>query len=179
LKKHLFHFFQTKDLGLLKYFLGIEVAQSSCGVVVSQRNYVLDILEETGMSDCKPADSPMDPNVKLLPGQGEPLTDPSRYRRLVGKLNYLTITHLDISFVVSVVSQFLHSPCNNHWDTTTHILRYVKGTSGQGLLYENKGHSQVIGYSDADWAGSPIDRHSTSGYCVLVGGNLVSWKSKK
>ncbi|RVW88793.1 Retrovirus-related Pol polyprotein from transposon RE2 [Vitis vinifera] len=88
----------TKDLGKLKYFLGIEIAQSSSGVVLSQRKYALDILEETGMLDCKPVDTPMDPNVKLIPGQGEPLRDPGRYRRLVGKLNYLTITCPDISF---------------------------------------------------------------------------------
>ncbi|RVX22062.1 Retrovirus-related Pol polyprotein from transposon RE1 [Vitis vinifera] len=123
LKQHLFTHFQTKDLGKLKYFLGIEIAQSSSGVVLSQRKYALDILEETGMLDCKPVHTPMDPNVKLVPGQGELLGDPGRYRRLVG----------------------------------------------QGVLYENRGHTQVIGYTDADWAGSPTDRRSTSGYCVFIG----------
>ncbi|RVW13831.1 Retrovirus-related Pol polyprotein from transposon RE1 [Vitis vinifera] len=179
LKQHLFTHFQTKDLGKLKYFLGIEIAQSSSGVVLSQRKYALDILEETGMLDCKPVDTPMDPNVKLVPGQGEPLGDPGRYRRLVGKLNYLTITRLDISFPVSVVSQFLQSPCDSHWDAVIRILRYIKSTPGQGVLYENRGHTQVVGYTDADWAGSPTDRRSTSGYCVFIGGNLISWKSKK
>nr|CAN80547.1 hypothetical protein VITISV_010898 [Vitis vinifera] len=161
LKQHLFTHFQTKDLGKLKYFLGIEIAQSSSGVVLSQRKYALDILEETGMLDCKPVDTPMDPNVKLVPGQGEPLGDPGRYRRLVGKLNYLTITRPDISFPVSVVSQFLQSPCDSHWDVVIRILRYIKSTPGQGVLYENR------------------DRRSTSGYCVFIGGNLISWKSKK
>ncbi|RVW89814.1 Retrovirus-related Pol polyprotein from transposon RE2 [Vitis vinifera] len=170
---------QTKDLGKLKYFLGIEIAQSSSGVVLSQRKYALDILEETGMLDCKPVDTPMDPNVKLVPGQGEPLGDPGRYRRLVGKLNYLTITRPDISFPVSVVSQFLQSPCDSHWDAVIRILRYIKSTPSQGVLYENRGHTQVVGYTDADWAGSPTDRRSTSGYCVFIGGNLISWKSKK
>ncbi|RVW48502.1 Retrovirus-related Pol polyprotein from transposon TNT 1-94 [Vitis vinifera] len=179
LKQHLFTHFQTKDLGKLKYFLGIEIAQSSSGVVLSQRKYALDILEETGMLDCKPVDTPMDPNVKLVPGQGEPLGVPGRYRRLVGKLNYLTITRPDISFPVSVVSQFLQSPCDSHWDAVIRILRYIKSTPGQGVLYENRGHTQVVGYTDADWAGSPTDRRSTSGYCVFIGGNLISWKSKK
>ncbi|RVW60977.1 Retrovirus-related Pol polyprotein from transposon RE2 [Vitis vinifera] len=179
LKQHLFTHFQTKDLGKLKYFLGIEIAQSSSGVVLSQRKYALDILEETGMLDCKPVDTPMDPNVKLVPGQGEPLGDPGRYRRLVGKLNYLTITRPDISFPVSVVSQFLQSPCDSHWDAVIRILRYIKSTLGQGVLYENRSHTQVVGYTDADWAGSPTDRRSTSGYCVFIGGNLISWKSKK
>ncbi|RVW56421.1 Retrovirus-related Pol polyprotein from transposon TNT 1-94 [Vitis vinifera] len=170
---------RPKTWGKLKYFLGIEIAQSSSGVVLSQRKYALDILEETGMLDCKPVDTPMDPNVKLVPGQGEPLGDPGRYRRLVGKLNYLTITRPDISFPVSVVSQFLQSPCDSHWDAVIRILRYIKSTPGQGVLYENRGHTQVVGYTDADWAGSPTDRRSTSGYCVFIGGNLISWKSKK
>ncbi|RVW53002.1 Retrovirus-related Pol polyprotein from transposon RE1 [Vitis vinifera] len=150
LKQHLFTHFQTKDLGKLKYFLGIEIAQSSFGVVLSQRKYALDILEETGMLDCKPVDTPMDPNVKLVPGQGEPLGDPGRYRRLVAM-----------------------------WDAVIRILRYIKSTPGKGVLYENRGHTQVVGYTDADWADSPTDRRSTSGYCVFIGGNLISWKSKK
>ena len=179
LKQHLFTHFQTKDLGKLKYFMGIEIAQSSSGLVISQRKYVLDILKETGMLDCKPVDPPMDPNVKLVPGQGKSLGDPGRYRRLVGKLNYLTITRPDISFSVSVISQFLQSPCDSHWDVVIRILRYIKSTPGQGVLYENRCHTQVIGYTNADWAGSPTDRRSTSGYCVFIGGNLISWKSKK
>ena len=90
LKQHLFSYFQTKDLGKLKYFLGIEVAQSNFGVVISQRKYTFDILTDTGMLDCKPVDTPMDPNVKLVLSQGELLRDLGRYRRLVGKLNYHT-----------------------------------------------------------------------------------------
>ncbi|RVX16620.1 Retrovirus-related Pol polyprotein from transposon RE2 [Vitis vinifera] len=158
---------------------GIEIAQSSSGVVLSQRKYALDILEETGMLGCKPVDTPMDPNVKLIPGQGEPLGDPGRYRRLVGKLNYLTITRPDISFPVNVVSQFLQSPCDSHWDAVIRILRYIKSTPGQGVLYENRGHTQVVGYTDANWVDSPTDRCSISGYCVFIGGNLISRKSKK
>ena len=179
LKQHLFTHFQTKDLSKLKYFLGIEVTQSSSGVVLSQRKYALDILEETDMLDCKPVDTPMDPNVKLVPGQGESLGDSGRYRRLVGKLNYLTITRPDISFLVSVVNQFLQSPCDNHWDVIIRILQYIKSTPGQGVLYKNRSHTQVIGNTDANWTGSPTDRRCTSRYYVFIGGNLISWKSKK
>ena len=162
----------------LKYFLRIEIDQSNSGVVMSQRKYVLDILEETGMLDCKPIDTPTDPNVKLVPGQGEPLRNPGGYRRLVGRLNYLTISRPDISFPMSVVSQFLQSPCDRHWDAVIHILHYIKGTPGQGVLYENRGHTQIIGYCDADWADSPVERRSTSRYCVFIGGNIISRKSK-
>ncbi|XP_050920079.1 secreted RxLR effector protein 161-like [Lathyrus oleraceus] len=121
----------------------------------------------------------MDPSVKLLSNQREPLSDLGRYRRLVGKLNYLTVTRPEISFAVRVVSQFSSSPCQEHMDAVIRILRYIKRAPGKGPMYENKGHTQIIGYSDADWAGSPIDRQSNSGYCVLVGGNLISWKSRK
>ena len=123
LKQHLFSNFQTKDLGKLKYFLGIVVAQSNSELVISQMKYTLDILTDTGMLDYKLVDTPMDPNVKLV----------RRYRRLVGKLNYLTITRPNIYFPVSVISQFLQSPRDSHWDAAFRILCYVKGTPGQGV----------------------------------------------
>jgi len=127
----------------------------------------------------KSVDTPMDLNTKLLPNQGKPISDPEQYRRLVGKLNYLTVTRPDISFVaVSVVSQFLNSPCEDHWNAVIRILKYIKKSPGKGLLYGSNNHTRVVCYSDADWAGSPY-RRSTSGYCVSIGGNLISWKSKK
>ena len=85
-------------------------------------------------------DTPMDPNVKLLPNQGEPLSDPEKYRRLVGKLNYLTIIRLDISFVVNVVSQFLNSPCEDHWNAVICILKYIKDSPGKDQLYGHNNH---------------------------------------
>ncbi|XP_031288153.1 secreted RxLR effector protein 161-like [Pistacia vera] len=131
------------------------------------------------MSYCRPIDSHMDPNLKLSLGQGEPLADLRRYQRLADKLNYLTVTRPGISFSISVVSQFLQSLCNSQWDVVVQILRYIKGAQGKGLLYENRGNSHIVGYSDVDWAGSPSSKPSTSGFCVLIGGNLMSWKSKK
>ena len=126
LKEHLFKHFQMKDMGNLRYFLGIEVAKSKDRISISQRKYALDILEEAHLTDCKPVESPMDPNVKLLPGHEELLADQGKYRRLVGRLNYLTITRLDISFVVSIVGQFLNAPCDAHWEAALRILKYIK-----------------------------------------------------
>ena len=101
------------------------------------------------------------------------------YQRLVGRLIYLTHTRPDITFGVSIVSQFMHSPGPTHFEAVFRILRYLKGTPGKGLMFKKKGHLQVEAYTDADWAGNVIDRRSTSGYCTFVGGNLVTWRSKK
>ena len=120
LKQHLFSHFQTKDLRKLKYFLGIEVAHSNFRVIISQRKYVFDILTDTGMLDCKPVDTPMDLNVKLVLGKGELLRELVRYRRLAGKLNYLTITQPDISFPVSVVVSFY-----NHLVIVSGMLQFI------------------------------------------------------
>ncbi|RDX82399.1 hypothetical protein CR513_36824, partial [Mucuna pruriens] len=158
--------FQTKDLGHLKYFLGIEVAQSKEGIVISQRKYAFDILQETSMSNCRLVDSPIDPNMKLMVKQGELYFDPKRYRRLVGKLIYLTITRPDMSFAVG-------APCIDHWAAVLRILRYIKKTPGEGLLYEDKGDTYISGYCDVDWVGSPI------GFCISIRGNVASLKSKK
>ncbi len=179
LKSFLHTKFNTKDLDQLKYFLGIEVSRSNKGIFLSQRKYVLDLLEETGKLGAKPCSSPMIPNVQLTKDDGDPLDDPEKYRRLVGKLNYLTVTRPDITFAVSVVSQFMSSPTDKHWETLEHILCYLKGAPGLGILYSNHGHSQIECFADADWTGSKIDRRSITGYCVFVGGNLISWKSKK
>ncbi|XP_061339329.1 secreted RxLR effector protein 161-like [Gastrolobium bilobum] len=119
-------------------------------------------------------DTFIDPSVKLLPNKEEPFSDFERYRRLDEKLNYLIVTQPDISFVVTVVSQFLNSPCEEHWNAIVRIIKYIKVSSGKGLEYEDKGYVKVVGYSDADWASCPTDRRYITRYYVFVEGNLVS-----
>ena len=97
----------------------------------------------------------------------------------MGKLNYLTLTRPDISFPVSIVSQFLNSPCDSHWNAVVQILKYIKRAPGKGLVFTHRGHTNIVMYSDADWARDAIDRRTTSGYCIFVGRNLISWKNKK
>lgn len=147
LKQHLFQHFQTNDLGHLE---GIKDLNQSLVLLSLRGSMLFDILEETSLIDCKSVDTPMDPNVKLLPKQGDPYPIPGRYRRLVEKLNYLTMTRLDISFQVNIVSQFLNSPCDSHWHAVVRILRYIKGSPGKGLVYTDRGHIDIIGYSNAD-----------------------------
>ncbi|KAL5768866.1 hypothetical protein ACOSQ2_015649 [Xanthoceras sorbifolium] len=114
LKSFLHTQFHTKDLGMLKYFLGVEVTRSKNGIFLSQRKYVLDLLTETGKLGARPCSAPMTPNMHLT-GEGEIIEDPEKYRRLVEKLNYLTVTRPDIAYSVSVVSQFMSSPTVYHW----------------------------------------------------------------
>ena len=122
--------FEIKDLGQLKYFLGIEVARSRHGIFISQRKYVLDLLKETRMLGSKACDTPIDSNQKLDDGSNEAETDKGRYQRLVGRLIYLSHTRPDIAFAVSVVSQFMHVPRVNHMEAVFRILRYFEVCSG-------------------------------------------------
>nr|AEJ72555.1 putative retroelement polyprotein [Malus domestica] len=165
LKGFLHKKFAIKDLGTLKYFLGIEVASSSKGLLLNQRKYILDLLQESKMLEAKPVATPIACKEKLGL-DGDLLTDVGLYQRLVGKLIYLTITRPDIMHAVSLV-------------TVRRILRYLKGTVGTGIVIRKIGNAHIVGYTDADWGGSKIDRRSTTGYCTFVGGNLVTWKSKK
>jgi hypothetical protein len=105
--------------------------------------------------------------------------DRGRYQRLVGKLIYLSHTRLDIAYTESVVSQFMHQPSKDHMEAVIRILRYLKSSPGKGLMFAKNNHLKVNGYTNADWAGNTTDRRSTSGYFMFVGGNLVTWRSKK
>ena len=179
LQKRLSLEFEMKDLGQLKYFLGIEVARSKLGISLSQRKYVLDLLAETGMLDCKPIDTPIEMNHKLAIYPDQVPTNKSRYQRLVGRLIYLSHTRPDLAYAVSVVSQFMHNPSEEHMDAVMRILKYLKSAPGRGLLFARDGEFEVTGYTDADWAGDKTDRRSTSGYFTFIGDSLITWRSKK
>ncbi|CAL2257550.1 unnamed protein product [Prunus armeniaca] len=133
---------------------GVEVTRSKHGLFLSQRKYVMDLLADTGMLDCKPVDTPIVENHKLGVYMDQVPTNKERYQRLVGRLIYLSLTCPDIAYAVSFASQFMHSPSEDHMATVMHILNYLKSAPGR-------------------------DRRSTSGYFTFVGGNLVTWRSKK
>ncbi|XP_019089093.1 PREDICTED: uncharacterized protein LOC109127935 [Camelina sativa] len=178
--------FQLRDLGTPKYFLGIEIARNDEGICLTQRKYVLDLLETTGFSDCKPSDVPMKPDQQMsltsfsrrkkkkVPPVKEGddeydvepahpsdstlalLTDTKQYRRLIGKLQYLTITRLDITFSVSKLAQYSSAPWKFHLQAAHKVLRYLK-----------------------DWGACPDSRRSVTGFAIFIGHSLVSWRSKK
>ncbi|PRQ29721.1 putative RNA-directed DNA polymerase [Rosa chinensis] len=180
LQRQLAFEFEMKDLGELKYFLGIEVARGREGIYLCQRKYILDLLTETSLLDCRPVDTPIEQNHCLAEYPDQVPTDRARYQRLVGRLIYLANTRPDVAYAVSMVSQFMHNPSESHMDAVMRILKYLKSAPGRGVLFSKHNNIlDVCGFTDADWAGNITDRRSTSGYFTFVGGNLVTWKSKK
>lgn len=131
------------------------------------------------MLPCKPVDTPIDQDHKLIECLSTSSTGKWRYQRLVEKLIYLSHTRPDIAYVVSVVSQFIHDPRKQHMDDADHILKYLMYAPSKSLLFSNNDHMKIEGYIDADWEGSANNRRPTSGYFTFVGDNHVTWRSKK
>ncbi|KAJ9536884.1 hypothetical protein OSB04_029617 [Centaurea solstitialis] len=171
--------FAMKDLGPLSYFLGISVTRHSGGLFLSQKKYAKEILERAGMSSSKPSPTPVDTKAKLSASSGNPYHDPTEYRRLAGALQYLTFTRPDISYAVQQVCLFMHDPRTQHMSALKRIIRYIQGTLDYGLHLYPSSTNRLISYTDADWGGCPDTRRSTSGYCVYLGDNLLSWSAKR
>lgn len=170
-KTLLSNLFFLKDLGSMKYFLGLEIARSSAGIFLSQQKYCLQILEDVGFQHAKPASTPMDPNVKLSKIDGVPLSleEAKQYRRFIGRLLYLQISRPDICFSVHKLSQFLQAPTTSHLHATHHLLRYLKGTPSQGILLKPVTHFQLKAFVDADWGSCLDTRRSVTGFCLFLG----------
>ncbi|CAL9017202.1 unnamed protein product [Prunus brigantina] len=168
--------FPVKDLGPLHYFLGLEVHRSSKGIFLSQTKYACDLLKKTDFIGASPCSTPL--GSYKLDNSGDILADATFYRSTVGALQYLTWTRPDLSYAVNLVCQHLHQPRSNHLGAVKRILRYLKGTLDMGVWF-TKGSLNLHAFTDADWAGCPIDRRSTSGWCIYLGHNLISWSAKK
>ncbi|GKV37573.1 hypothetical protein SLEP1_g45591 [Rubroshorea leprosula] len=168
LKQSLSQKFEMKDLGVLSYFLGLEVTSSDDGYLLSQVKYASDLVSKAELNDGKCVSTPLEPNVKLTPMDGSPLSDPTRYRQLVGSLVYLTTIRPDIAYAVHIVSQFMAAPRSTHYAAVLRIIRYVKGTLFHGLHFSANSSPVLCAYSDADWAGDPFGRRSTTGYCLFL-----------
>jgi hypothetical protein len=155
IKEHLKSVFDIKDLGEMKYFLGIEVCRSKEGLFLSQRKYILDLLNECDVGT-RTTSTPLEDAYKAMrkgENDNEPFEDVQQYRRMVGKLIYFTITRPDLCFAVNQVSQHMQAPKIWHWAMVDRILRYLKGSSEQGIWMGRNENTTLVGYCDADWAG--------------------------
>jgi hypothetical protein len=175
---HLHRDFAVKDLGPLSYFLGIQATRQPQALYLTQSKYVTVLLHRTHMDGAKPASTPCTTAGKLSRFDGDPLGDPAEYRHIVGALQYCTLTRPDMAYSVNQLCQFLHSPTTVHMVAAKRVLRYLKGTLNFGLCY-TRGSLRLNGYCDSDWAGSPDDRRSTTGYGMYLGSCLISWAAKK
>ncbi|CAL1369789.1 unnamed protein product [Linum trigynum] len=170
--------FKLKLLGPLKYFLGLEVIRDQNGLNVCRRKYCVDLLKDTGYLEAKGCKTPIDTKVKLS-SKGTLLKDGEVYRRLVGRLHYLTITRPDIVFAVQQLCQYQRNPCEEHMQAAYRVLRYLKSSPDQGIHFSNTAEEKIVGFSDSDWASCPDTRRSITGYCTFLGSSLLTWKTKK
>lgn len=179
IKAHLHSVFGIKDLGLLHYFLGIEVGYYDNGITLSQQKFTRELLKDCPFVLPRRASTPLPLNLKLTADSGTLFKDPELYRSYVGKLNYLTNTRPDLSYAVQVLSQFLQSPRIPHFEALLHTLQYVSTSPNNGILLCASDSLVLQAYSDSDWASCPMTRRSITGYALLLGGSPIAWKSKK
>lgn len=172
--------FSMSDLGLLSYYLGIEVHQRAERITLCQSAYAKKLLEKCGMKNCNSSQIPMEPRLKLSKESKSPPVDVTMYRSIVGSLRYLVHTRPDLAFSVGVVSRYMEKPTTEHMAAVKHVLRYVSGTLNFGCVYmKREGGLDLIGYSDSDLAGDMSDRKSTTGVMFFLGPNPISWSSQK
>ncbi|KAI0504692.1 hypothetical protein KFK09_015645 [Dendrobium nobile] len=170
--------FTMKHLGIARHFLGISIQSTKDTYFLSQHAYALSLLQQTNLVKCN---SLSNPSVTKEPSHFQPdntIPDATMYRRITGGLQYLTITRPDIAHSINTLSQHMHDPTPVHLYLLKRLLRYIKGTINFGLPI-TKSSLDLRTFSDADWAGDPITRKSTSGFCTFLGDNLVSWTVKK
>jgi len=178
-KHYLSSCFHMKNLGPLRYFLGIEVARSPIGMYLCQRKYALDISSETCLMGVKPTTFPLEQNHKLSLAQDGSFSDPTRYRRLVGRLIYLGNTRPELSYVIHILSQFMNDPQNAHWNAALRVVRYDKNSPGQGILLRANTPLTLTAWCDSDHGACPITSRSLTGWFIQFGDSPLSWKTKK
>jgi hypothetical protein len=171
--------FAMKNLGLCHHFLGITIEHRPDELFLHQRTYTLDVIKRAAMADCKSCTTPIDLQAKLAADSGPPIQDASQLRSITGALQYLMFTRPDIAYAVQQICLHMHNPREPHPTAMKHILCYLQGTLDYGLLLRCSSCSDLVVYTDVDWAGCPDTRRSMSGYAVFLGDNLVSWWAKR
>jgi hypothetical protein len=172
---------RMSDLGMLSYYLGIEVRQNASGISLAQTAYAKSVLEKAGMEGCNSSQFPMEARLKMSKTSTAPPVDATQYRSIVGSLRYLVHTRPDIAYAVGYVSRFMERPTEEHWGAVKHILRYVAGTLDYGCHYGRGAgaRADLTGYSDSDMGGDVDTRKSTTGVLFFLGDRPVSWQSQK
>lgn len=180
-KDEMHRLFRMSDLGLLSYYLGIEVKQGRNAITLGQAAYAKKLLEKAGLASCKPISTPMEVRLKLSTKSTTPTVDATMYRSLVGSLRYLVHTRPDIAFAVGYVSRFMETPRQEHLVAVKHLLRYIAGTVDYGLVYPrlSNGVNNLIGYTDSDMGGDVDERRCTAGVLFFLGDMPVTWQSQK
>jgi histone deacetylase 1/2 len=173
--------FALKDLGNLHYFLGIEVHRVPDGLLLNQSKYAQDVLKRSGMKPCTGVSTPLSSSEKITAYEGDLLghEDATSHRRMVGDLQYLTLTRPHIAYAVNKICQYLHAPTTVYWTAAKIILRYISDIVDMGLTFMRSGSTLLSAFSDADLAGCVDDRRSTGDFAVFYGPNLISWSAKK
>ncbi|KAK2988828.1 hypothetical protein RJ640_022539 [Escallonia rubra] len=156
--------FEMTDIGLMSYYLGIEVKQQDNGIFISQEGYAKEILKKFKMDDANPVSTPVECGVKLSKKDVGEKVDPTFFKSLVGSLRYLTCTRPDILFGVGLISRYMEAPTVTHMKAAKRILRYLKGTIEFGLFYSPSNNFKLSAYCDSDFAGDLDDRKSTTGW---------------
>ncbi|XP_066373455.1 uncharacterized mitochondrial protein AtMg00810-like [Miscanthus floridulus] len=169
--------FRMSDLGALTYYLGIEVRQGKEELTLGQNAYASKLLERSSMAKCKPCVTLMEERLKLTKASTAVKVDATLYRSIIGGLRYLVHMRPNIAFAMGYVSRFMEDPREDHWAVVKRLLRYVKGTVDQGIIFPKTGRSrlQLIVFSDADMTGDIDKRWSTSRVLVFIGSAPISW----
>lgn len=172
--------FGMSDMGLLSYYLGIDVRQNNGCIELRQTGYAKKVLERAGLADCNPTKFPMDPKEIITKDESGKGVNSTEFKSLVGGLRYLVHTRPDIAYSVGIVSRYMERPTVLHLNAVKRILRYIKGTLEFGLVYSKDGGNNMLsGYSDSDHAGNTDDRKSTGGMAFYLNESLVTWVSQK
>ena len=171
--------FEISLMGELTFFLGLQIKQCKEGIFINQAKYTKELLTKFKMLEAKATSTPMSPTTKIDQDETGKSIDQKTYRRMIGSLLYLTASRPDIHFSVCLCARFQSNPKESHLTAVKRILRYLLGTQGIGLWYPKHTSFDLIGYSDADYAGCRIDRKSTSGACHFLGHSLITWSSRK